>query len=92
MAGFGVEWEVVNQVSALPGSPRVADGCWQDGQKMTGCSQDLENIPAPAGSGTSWSGEDADPTPDAEVCGPGRVTSLGHSEGLFKGSAGGVRK
>ena len=45
MAGFGVEQKVVNQVPASPGSPRVADGCWKDGQQMTGCSKDLVDIP-----------------------------------------------
>lgn len=45
MAGFEVEQKVVNQVPASPGSPRVADGCWKDGQQMTGCSEDLVDIP-----------------------------------------------
>lgn len=56
MAGVRVEQQVVKQVPASPGPPRVADGGRKDGQHMTGCSKDHTDIPTTAGRASVWSG------------------------------------
>lgn len=51
---------------ASPGAWRVADGCWKDGQQMTGCSKDLVDVPAEEAS--MWRGG-CSCHPGPEACG-----------------------
>lgn len=50
-----MEQQVVKQVPASPGPPRVADGGRKDGQHMTGCSKERTDIPNMAGRALVWS-------------------------------------